>query len=119
MAAAAFHITKENEEKVLKELATEFRRLSKDLNTRIDDLRMEVNRVETNGGQEMKAHQDKLDKLETELQDRDKDVQKVCIFNSIWAMKKNGLEFMQQLLRNTIEMIYLNAPLQISAHRNI
>ena len=85
MAAADFHITKENEEKVMKDLATEFRRLSEKLNTRIHDLRMEFSRVETNVGQEMKAHQDKL---ETKLQDRDKDVRKVCIFNSLSAMKK-------------------------------
>ena len=83
MAAAVFHITKENEEKALNDLATELRCLSKDLNTKVDDLRTDLNRVETNVGQETKTQQDKL---EQEMQAREK--YKQMVSNLIWATEE-------------------------------
>ena len=91
VAAADFHITKENEGKVLKDLVTEFQCLNKDLNTKIDDLRKELKRIETNVGQEMKTPEDKLeqemktqgDKLEQEMKDKEED--KKMVSSLLWA----------------------------------
>ena len=83
MAATDFHITNTNEGKALKDVATEIQCISNDLKTQIDDLQTDLNKVETNVGQETTTQQDKL---EQEMQAREKDKQMVS--NLIWAAEE-------------------------------
>ena len=97
MAAADFHITRENEEKVQNDLTTENQWVKKNFKTTIDDLQkvlQKLKRKETYVGQEMKTQVDKLeqemktlrDKLEQEMKAREED--KEMVSSLLWACRR-------------------------------